>query len=309
MKAPRFLTGFLLGLLLGGGAVLLLERIHATLPSRDLLQARSHDDPFEIGIDTTGSPAERDESQETVEAARNQEAGSGHSRGPETEPVQVIQVIDGDTFEVKGDERVRILGIDTPERYKPYYREAREFLKDTILGKEIRLNPCESTPRDRYARNLAFVEIGGKDVGTELLRRGLARTLFIGSCSRKKSSLYLVLERSAFRQARGIWSIQQPRRVDHDQAGSYIGWMMNVTGQVRRVHIGPKAIHLNFGKDYRKDFTAVIFRSDLSSLSKQGLLMPVTDYKGKHVQVTGYLRSYQGPEILIDSADQIKVLR
>ncbi len=59
----------------------------------------------------------------------------------------------------------------------------------------------------------------------------------------------------------------------------YIGCLMSVTGKVVNVHAGPKAYHLNFGKDYRTDFTAVLFRKDLSRLVEEGM-HPVTGYEG-----------------------------
>ncbi len=309
MKAPRFIAGLLLGLLLGGTGVLLFEWVAEDPPPQDHLAERAAIDPRDTGSNKEGSPERGEDPRKAVEAVEQREQAGEPGQGIETEEVQVIQVIDGDTFIVKGGETIRILAIDTPERYEPYYDKARDFLKEKILGRVVRLGRCESEPRDRYGRILSFVEIRGRDVGTELLRSGLARTLFIGSCSRKRAPSYRTIERNAFRQARGIWARQEPRRVDHEQAGRYIGWMMSVTGQVSNVHIGPRAIHLNFGRDYRTDFTAVIFRSNLPGLSKQGLLMPVTDYKGKRVQVSGHIKSYNGPEILIDFAEQIKVLR
>ena len=74
---------------------------------------------------------------------------------------------------------------------------------------------------------------------------------------------------------------------------------------MRNVHVGPRAVHLNFGGDYRTDFTAVIFRKDLARLSREGLLLPVTGYRDRRVVVTGNVKEYNGPEVIIESADQI----
>ena len=112
------------------------------------------------------------------------------------------------------------------------------------------------------------------------------------------------MERRAFHAGLGIWSLQDPRRVGHLDAGRYIGLLMSVTGKVVNVHAGPKAFHLNFGKDFRTDFTAVIFRKDLSRLLQEGI-QPVTEYDGRFVEVTGVLKAYKGPEIIVESADQL----
>jgi len=216
----------------------------------------------------------------------------------------VEKVIDGDTIVLEKDERVRYIGVDAPEIGEPLHEEAKEFQKKRVLGNRVRVAACREEPRDGYGRTLAFVREGNVDVGEELLRRGLARTLFVGPCGRAVARGYRATEREAFLAGRGIWSLQEPRRVSHDDAGRYVGLLMTVTGKVTNVHSGPKAFHLNFGTDYRKDFTAVIFRKDLSRLLQEDLL-PVTEYKGRSVEVTGILKEYQGPEILVESADQL----
>ncbi len=216
----------------------------------------------------------------------------------------VEKVIDGDTIVVRGGEHVRYIGVDAPERGEPLYGEAKEFQEKVLLGGRARIEVCEAEPRDAYGRTLAFVHKGNMDVGKHLLRYGLARTLFVGPCGRAVARGYRAAEREAFRAGLGIWSLQDPRRVGHKDAGRYIGCLMSVTGEVKDVHEGPKAFHLNFGRDFRTDFTAVIFRKDLARLVGEGM-QTVTGYKGRRVEVTGTLKDYQGPEIIVESADQI----
>jgi endonuclease YncB( thermonuclease family) len=217
---------------------------------------------------------------------------------------EVEKVIDGDTLVLQGGERVRFVGVDAPEAGEPLYEEAREFQEKVLLGRRARVEPCKEEPRDDYGRTLAFVHKDDLDVGAQLLRYGLARTLFVGPCGRAVARDYRKAEREAFRGGRGIWSLQEPRRVPHDGAGRYVGCLMSVTGKVANVHAGAKAFHLNFGKDYRTDFTVVLFRKDLARLLGEGL-QPVTAYKGRDVEVTGMLREYNGPEIIVEAADQI----
>lgn len=224
--------------------------------------------------------------------------------GGEEQTRAVKRVIDGDTIVVEPDERIRYVGIDTPETGEPFSEEAMEFQKKVVLGSRVRIATCEQEPRDDYGRTLAFVLKGNLDVGEQLLRQGLARTLFLGPCGRAVAKRYRTLERGAFLSGLGIWSMQNPRRVDHRDAARYIGLLMSVTGKVVNVHAGPKAFHLNFGKDFKSDFTAVIFRKDLSRLLEEGL-EPVTAYEGQWVEVTGILKEYNGPEILVESADQL----
>lgn len=226
--------------------------------------------------------------------------------GADEEAVAVEKVIDGDTIVIQGGERVRLLGVDAPEQGEPFYDQARDFQEKVVLGSRVRVVSCKEEPRDSYGRTLAFVGKGNVDVGEELLRHGLARTLFLGPCGREAASTYRKVEREAFRTSRGLWSLQDPRRVSHDEAARYIGCMMTVTGKVLKVHEGPKAFHLNFGPDYRTDFTIVIFRKDLPRLIREGLA-PVTGYRQRSVEVTGLIKDFNGPEIVVESADQLIV--
>ena len=227
--------------------------------------------------------------------------------GAEEEARLVEKVIDGDTIEIDGGERVRYIGVDSPELGEPLYEEARDFQKKVVLGSYVRIEACKEEPRDGYGRTLAFVHKGNVDVGEQLLRYGYARTLFIGRCGRTVARRYRQIERGAFLVGLGVWSLQGVRQVDHSDAHRYIGCLMSVTGKVVNVHGGPKAYHLNFGRDYRTDFTAVLFRKDISRLVEEGM-HPVTGYEGRFVKVTGTLKEYNGPQIIVESADQVVVI-
>jgi micrococcal nuclease len=216
----------------------------------------------------------------------------------------VERVIDGDTIELKGGERIRYIGLDAPELGEPLYEEAKEFQEKVVLGSYVRIEACKEEPRDGYGRTLAFVYKGNVDVGEQLLRYGYARTLFMGRCGRAMARDYRKIERGAFLVGLGVWSLQDLREVGHRGAGRYVGCLMSVTGKVLNVHEGPKAFHLNFDKDYRTDFTAVLFRKDLARLVEEGL-HPVTGYAGQVVKVTGIIKEYNGPQIIVESADQL----
>ena len=79
--------------------------------------------------------------------------------------VRVVRVVDGDTLVVDGDERVRLIGIDTPESVKPdtpvqcFAREASAEMKRLVEGRRVRLE-LDVEERDRYGRLLAYVYRG-----------------------------------------------------------------------------------------------------------------------------------------------------
>ena len=93
----------------------------------------------------------------------------------------VVDVIDGDTIEVEIDgvtERVRYIGIDTPEIGQRCAEEATEANRRLVSGKRIMLVPDKEN-RDIYDRLLRYVYSGGELVELKLVELGLARPLKI----------------------------------------------------------------------------------------------------------------------------------
>lgn len=133
--------------------------------------------------------------------------------GPAGTPARVVGVVDGDTVEIvwsKGRDVVRILGVDTPETVHPerpvecFGPEATAFTETALDGRQVVLR-FDRERRDRYGRLLAYVEADGRDVSTELLRRGLARFLVIPPNGRSSRPL-LEAELAARHAGRGLWS-------------------------------------------------------------------------------------------------------
>jgi micrococcal nuclease len=129
-------------------------------------------------------------------------------------------VNDGDTIVLAGGERVRYLGIDTPEvaheerPAEPYAREALNFNRSLVQGHSVRLE-FEGPRRDHYGRLLAYVFLeDGTLVNAELVRQGYAHLFRRQPQSRYWKQL-LELQRQALEQKRGIWSLApvNPERV------------------------------------------------------------------------------------------------
>ncbi len=68
----------------------------------------------------------------------------------------VAYVVDGDTIVLAGEERVRLLGIDTPEQGECYYEEASAYTRELLAGRTVRLE-ADATDRDKYDRLLRHV--------------------------------------------------------------------------------------------------------------------------------------------------------
>ncbi len=88
---------------------------------------------------------------------------------------RVVRVADGDTITVldasKVQHKVRLAGIDAPEKVQPYGERSRESLDELVAGKTVIV---ETHKRDRYGRLVGVVLVNGKDMNIEQVRRGLA---------------------------------------------------------------------------------------------------------------------------------------
>ncbi|MFA6356488.1 MAG: thermonuclease family protein, partial [Candidatus Omnitrophota bacterium] len=85
----------------------------------------------------------------------------------------VSKVIDGDTVVLENGEHVRYIGIDTPEKGRPYYSEAKRQNEKLVKGRKVRLE-FDAGKADRYGRVLAYVYDGNTFVNEELVRNGYA---------------------------------------------------------------------------------------------------------------------------------------
>jgi micrococcal nuclease len=142
-------------------------------------------------------------------AAAADGAASGRS-----DVVSVLKVTDGDTIHVlyEGrDERVRLIGIDTPE--VPWYGgeeecfgvEAGLYARNRLSGRRVRLE-FDVERRDRYDRLLAYVYVGKEMFNLTLVRQGYA-TAYPVRPDTRWIALFASAESAARAAGRGLWSV------------------------------------------------------------------------------------------------------
>lgn len=197
-------------------------------------------------------------------------ACSGHVSAA-VRAVEVQAVVDGDTIVVSGGEKIRYLGIDTPEFGEPFFEEAKEENRRLLVGKKVSIVECPRKKKDRYGRTLAWVFADGVFVNMRLLSEGLARSLVMPPCGPERASMIWSTEWEARRAGRGLWAsfnMEAAKRrrealgwpvVEPERAGSFVGRKRAVRGRVLSIYRGPKALFLCFGPDRRKSFTVVVF--------------------------------------------------
>jgi micrococcal nuclease len=122
----------------------------------------------------------------------------------EGETATVIRVIDGDTIDVMlngVEERVRYVGINTPERDEVCYAEATAANAGFVDGQTVIMIPDVSN-RDRYGRLLRYIYVGDTFVNQELIVRGYAEAVLYEPDDRFHAT-FVSLEREAARASRG----------------------------------------------------------------------------------------------------------
>jgi micrococcal nuclease len=141
-----------------------------------------------------------------------QDADSGPVSGPavpaDAREASVVRVVDGDTVELSGIGKARLIGIDTPEVYggvECYGREASAYAKRQLDGKRVRYTVGREE-RDRYGRLLVYLWLeDGRSFNAMLVSRGFATPLTIQPNS-EYADRFVRLSRRARESSAGLWA-------------------------------------------------------------------------------------------------------
>lgn len=140
----------------------------------------------------------------------------------QSEFILVERVVDGDTFKMAGGERVRLLGIDTPEKFQSSKLDkdskksgqdkktiqtlgqmASDYVKKLAEGKRVRLVKEPGTDKDKYGRSLRYVYLeDGTCINAKILQDGYAN---VYPTPISKIDEFRKYERDAREKKRGLW--------------------------------------------------------------------------------------------------------
>lgn len=236
---------------------------------------------------------------------------------PAPEPVTsgtVRSIVDGDTLILRSGVQVRLVGIQAPKlplgrrgfKVWPLAEEARTALARLASGRTLALS-YTGRKIDRHGRLLAHLTTeDGTWVQGELLRDGMAR-VYTFPDNRARATEMLAFEKAARAARRGIWALSYYRIRTDDDLGRVIGTFQIIEGTVIKAAVVRGRAYLNFGQNWRTDFTISIspkwmrrhWRDETS----------VAGYEGRRVRVRGWLKSYNGPLIEVTHPEQIEMLK
>ena len=228
-------------------------------------------------------------------------------------PGVVVEIVDGDTLKLRDGREVRLVGLQAPKlplgrrgfKTWPLAGEAKQALSRLTLRKTVTLH-FGGRRMDRHGRILAH--LGGADgswIQGRMLSLGMARVYSFRD-NRAAVRTMLDLESQARRERRGIWRHPYYRVRRDTDAGSDIGSFQLVTGRVQAIATVRDRTYLNFGADWRRDFTITVRNRFRRLFDAAGLSL--ASLEGRRIRVRGWLDSRNGPMIEATHPEQIEIL-
>lgn len=216
---------------------------------------------------------------------------------------KVADVADGAA--VLGDgRRVHLAGVHLPPPGWPHAQAATTVLRRLLAGRTVTLT--WQAPPDRHGRVLAHLRLeDGTWVQGALLERGVAR-VHTTPATRELAAEMLAIERDARRRRIGLWRYDAYRIHPADGAGPAAGTFQLVQGEVAAASRRGRRAYLNFGPDWRDDFTASIPVAALSAFRDAGL--DPLGLAGHRIRVRGRVHLLNGPAIELTHPEQIEIL-
>lgn len=219
--------------------------------------------------------------------------------------------IDGRTLKLNDGRVIRLESIQTPAvmsaKYElrpwPLAEKARETLANLAGNFVLTIQPA-AQPIDRYGRLVGQVKRpDGVWLQGELVKKGFARVMTTRDNHAMAREL-LRLEDQARRGKRGIWALEPYAPREPQDLDGLIDSFQIVEGTIVNASRIKGRVFLNFGQNWRDDFTVTIAPRDRQAMERKGL-NPL-DWKDKRVRVRGWITKHNGPSMVVDHEEQIE---
>jgi micrococcal nuclease len=231
----------------------------------------------------------------------------------------VVRVIDAETVLLDDDEEVRLIGALAPRSPDmrpdaspwPPEQEATAALRDLVVGRSVELATL-GRAKDRYGRLLAhlFLNEDGERVWVQgrMLSTGHARAYGLPesfACARE-----LIAHERVARQAQaGLWASAAYATRSATEAGKLLRYRNSyqiVEGSVVHVKAAKSRTYLDFGRDWRTDFSAGVDAKILRANPEWAKTLATLE--GRHMEVRGWIEYCGGPYIAIEDPSQLAVI-
>jgi endonuclease YncB( thermonuclease family) len=222
--------------------------------------------------------------------------------------VGFARAVDGGGFLTVDGEEVRLSGVLAPGAggevtSAAMAAAARDALADVLRDRTVTLAEA-GAPRDRYGRTIAQVFADGTWVQAALIDAGEVRAapdLASSACAKALLAAEAKARDGRRGQWRGAFRVRNPNDI-RNRVGSF----QIVEGEVVTASVPRGRAFINFGADYRTDFTVTVEPEDMRTFRQARFDVPAL--AGKRIRVRGWVEFYNGPEITITSPAAIEVL-
>ncbi len=227
---------------------------------------------------------------------------------------RVEAIIDPLTIKLDKDRTVHLTGLNYPD-LDPYSPgplsvTATDILKDMLVGRHVEIFQTKGSKKgniNRMGHIVAHIRRADDQVWVQgtILRLGLARVKTEKKASELSGQMY-IYEQMAIRESLGLWSKKDYKIHAPENLEWAIGSFQIVQGRVKSVSMNENRTFLNFGDDWRTDFTVTIPPSEM----KVFYSMETTPqgWNGKLIRVRGWVSALNGPSMEINHPEAIQLL-
>ncbi len=225
-----------------------------------------------------------------------------------SQPASVDEVVDAETLRLGDGREVRLAGIRAPDGRGNVAVETA--LRTLTTGQTVRAFGASETA-DRHGRIAAHVVLDGAGLAQRwiqaaLVEAGLVYVFPDGRAMPQVMEQLLAMESRARAAGRGLWGEAGNRVLQAADPDAITEAFHLVEGKVLAIGESRHSLFLNFGADYRSDFTIVVQRSDRGGFAKG--LRDVRALQGRHIRVRGYVFRRGGPAIRAMHQQVIEIL-
>ncbi|MCE9523437.1 MAG: thermonuclease family protein [Alphaproteobacteria bacterium] len=231
------------------------------------------------------------------------------------EQVAIAAVIDGGALKLADGRTLRLAAIQAPMLSHgraniedwPLVAEAKQHISSLVLNRTVGLAFGERGT-DRHGAVIGYVHLNNTNewLQSRLVRDGFAR-VDTGPDTSRCAGMLLALENEARTAARGIWAHPFYRVRAATELDDAIATFQIVEGKIVSAVERRDRVFLNFGTDYRTDFTVTVAPRNAKRMAKNGT--DPLSWGAKRVRVRGWISLLHGPEMELTHPEQLEILQ
>ncbi len=219
-----------------------------------------------------------------------------------------LRALSGDDLLLPNGRTLHLLGIKSPPRDQGKLAEISADALTQIVDQSVL--DYDDSITDRYRRIVAqvyAVDASGKKIWLqqELLRQGMV-IVYPPMGNEPRLNDMLAAEQEAYQQHRGVWADRVYADIAAGQAQDVYGRYAFVVGKVVKAERIKNKLYLNFGDNWRTDFTVAIMARDLKNFRRVDV--DPLDYANKTIRVRGWVKRDYGPMIDVTDPHQIQIM-